>query len=295
MYFIFNSFYQLKKYFIHIVLLLLLSGCETNLNYEIHGYTQKIIVEGMIANGQYPTVYLSLNVPVWQQVDSATILNNVIRTAKVTVSDGTKTEILTSSWDKTHFPPYVYKGTSIKGEEGKTYYLTVEYSGYTLHATTTLPQSTAIESIKTLPVEGEDSLRQMQVTFTIDPTRKNSYRIYTKKPNDGFYTETPVLFNAEFSLSGAKTFTVSPMPKLTDPSYDEGTKFRQGDTVFVKLCTIDSVSTQFFKELTFFSSSTGVGNIYFVGEKTGLPSNISTPGFGIWYGNASKTYRYVVE
>lgn len=284
----------MKKLLTIISTAFILLSCEPNLNYEIHGYSQKIIVEGYISNDQYAQVYLSLNVPVWQTVDSATILDNVIRTAKVSISDGETTEVLTSSWDKQHFPPYVYKGTEIKGKEGKTYYLTVEYSGYTLFATTTLPASSTIESFASIPTDN-DSLKQLVINLNVNSNEKKSFRVYTKKTKDGFYTETPVIFNEDLKLSGPQTFVLNPNPKSTDPSYNEGHYFLTGDTVFVKLCTLDSISTQFFKELSVFSSTSGLGENIFVGEKEKLNSNISEPGFGIWYGTGIKTYRIIIQ
>jgi hypothetical protein len=291
----------MKKHTIYFLLAVVFISCRPDLNYEIHGYTQKIIVEGYISNGEFPKVYLSLNVPLSKQVDSVNILENVIRTAKVTISDslnpqavGAKTEILTSGWDKTHFPPYVYRGTDIKGEEGKTYYLTVDYSGYTLHAKTTIPTATRINEFTVLPVSGNDSLRILYMTFNIDPTLKNSYRVATKKRKDNYYINTPFLYNSEFTLSGANTFTISPQATEKDSSFSEGSYFAKGDTIQIQFSTIDSISTQFFKSLTLFSASTGIGNIYFIGEKEALKSNISTPGFGIWYGKGNTDYTYII-
>ncbi len=270
-------------------------SCEPNLEYEIRGYSQKIIVEGSIANNEFPRVYLSLNVPLWQKVDSATILKYVIRTAKVTVSDGIKTEILTSKWDKTHFPPYVYRGTELKGEEGKTYYLTVEYGGYTLKSTTTIPYGTDIESFSTSDAEGYSNLKLLSMNINIDPSKKTSFRVFSMKKKDGFYTATPIIYNTKFTLSGLQNFIISPQPSITDPSYTENSYFAYGDTVQIKLCAIDSTSNAFFKDLSFFSSTTGVGSNSFYTEKEPLNSNISQPGFGIWWGCATRYYQYIIK
>jgi hypothetical protein len=286
----------MKKKSIILFIIILIYSCQPDLKYEIRGYSQKIMVEGYIANGEFPKVYLSLNVPLWKKIDSVSILENVIRTAKVTVSDGEKTEVLTSGfWDNSHFPPHVYKGFDIKGEEGKTYFLTVEYSGHTVHSQTTIPYR--IESLKfeSTPVTGNDSLRILSMSFNIDPTRKNAYRIFTKKKKDSHYVETPILYNAEFTLSGNNSFTINPKPTKKDSSYNEGIYFVKGETVQVKLMAIDSISTQFFKAMTLFSSTTGVGNLYFVGEKDALKSNISSPGFGIWCGNGTKNTAVIIQ
>lgn len=278
----------------YILLFLLVTSCRPDLDYTISGYTQKIIVEGYIANGEYPKVYLSLNIPVSEKVDTLTMLKNVIRWAKVTVSDGINSEVLTGGWDQKHYPPYVYRGTDFKGEEGKTYYLTVEYSGYTLYAQTTIPFATNIQKFNTSPVEGNDTLRILSMTLNIDASRKNAYRVFSMKKKDGYYIQTQFVYNSEFTLSGNNSFTISPKTTVMDSSYAEGSYFAKGDTIRVRLCTIDSISTQFFKALTLFSSSTGVGNNFFIGEKDALKSNISSPGFGIWYGNGTTNYTYII-
>lgn len=282
----------MKQKLIYIVVSLLLLGCQPNLDYEIHGYTEKIIVEGSVANGEFAKVYLSLNVPLWQQVDSATILDKVIRTAKVTVSDGEETEVLTSRWDKEHFPPYVYKGSRLKGESSKTYYLTVEYGGYTLKAQTTIPEVAKVVGIEKKPVEGNDSLYILSVNVLVDSTLQNGYRFFSRKLKDGYFVETPIIYNEKFDLRGQKTLLISPRPKEKDPSYAEGNYFLKGDSVMVRICTLDSLSTKFFST---FSLNNFPGKDFFIGESKGLASNISSPGFGLWYGYGVKNYRVVIE
>ena len=111
----------MKKIIFNILISLLFCSCQPNLDYIISGYTQKIIVEGYISNNEYPKVYLSLNIPFSEEVNSETIVKNVIGSAKVTISDGVNTEILTAGYrDNRHFPPHYYRGTELKGEEGKT-------------------------------------------------------------------------------------------------------------------------------------------------------------------------------
>lgn len=292
----------MKNIVLYILLVLIATSCQPDLDYKIHGYTQKIIVEGYIANGEYPYVYLSLNVPLSEKVDSTNIRKYIISTAKVTVSDsidpnanGAKTEILTSGWDFTQTRPHKYYGTDIKGEEGKTYYLTVEYGGYTLHAKTTIPYHTDIINFQTTPVNGNDTLRTLSMSLNVDSAKKNSYRVFTKKRKDDFYVITPFLYNSELTLSGTNNFIISPKPTKKDSSYAEGSYFVKGDSILVRLCTIDSVSTQFFKSLTLFSTATGIGNNFFIGEKDALKSNISSVGFGIWCGNGTTNRTYIIQ
>jgi hypothetical protein len=284
----------MKKIIIYISALII-SGCKPELIYEIRGYTEKIIVEASIATDEYPKVYLSLNNPVWQQVDSASILKNVIRTAKVTISDGITSEILTSSWDKNHFPPYVYRGTDIRGEEGKTYTLKVEYGGYTLNSKTTIPIGTVIDKFESVPIPGNDTLRRLNMTFTINPAHQSGFRVFSKKFRNILFDETNIVFNSDLRLSGEHTYFISPEVIKMDNSNSATSNFVKGDTILIRFSAIDSTSVQFFKDLTIFSSDNGLAKGAFIGEKQSLKSNISNPGFGIWWGAAVRNYLYIIK
>lgn len=282
---------MLKKYF-YILIIISLSACKPDLDYEIRGYTEKIIVEGWIANGEYPRVYLSLNVPLSQPIDSATILEKVIRTAKVTISDGINTEILTSRWDRSTFPPYVYKGTDFKGEAGKTYDLMVEYSGYKLTAQTTIPFPADVQSFTYTPTKDNDSLKILSVKIQLNEEEKMAYMIYSKKNKDAVFLKTANVFNENLNLKGLQSFIVSPDPGSGMPSYEEKGYFLVGDTVTIKIKTIDSVATDFFKGL---SGNAGMGKDIFVGHTQSLKSNISEPGYGVWYGTSEKNIMLVIQ
>jgi len=273
------------------LIMLVLLACNPDLDYRVTGYTQKIMVEGSIEAGKYPNVYLTLNVPLWKTLDSATVLDHVIRYAKVSITDGEKTEILTSKWDKTHFPPYVYQGTELSGEAGKNYQLKVEYSGYTLTANTHLPAPTPIDSLQFKPSGKSDSLVAIVVWVNLAATNQTGIRLFSKKPRDNRFIETPVVYNNQLNLNGKQELTLSPKPLRSDSSYADGPYFRLGETVDILISTIDPAATRFFDGLSSFSTLTdNIGTT----EIKPLPSNISEPGFGIWYGSGSKYYRIKV-
>lgn len=272
--------------------LVIFSACNTDLDYTVHGYTQKMIVEGVVETGQYPRVYLTLNVPLWKTLDSATVLDHVIRYAKVSVSDGTTTEILTSKWDKTHFPPYVYIATEMKGVEGRSYSLKVEYSGYTVYSNTSLPVATTIDSVQVQPSPANDTLKILSVWLNIDKQKITGFRLFSKKQKDTRYVETPIVFNTDLILSGVNKFNLSPQPDIKDSSYSEGNYFAVGDVVDIKICTIDKASTQFFNDLSLFSS---LSNNIFTSEVKPIKSNVTEPGFGIWYGSGVRYFRCIVK
>lgn len=282
------------KYIVAVWLLIAITSCNPNLDYDIKGYTQKIIVEASIGDGSYPVVYLSLNNPVWKKVDSVTIMQNVIRYAKVTVSDGKNSEILTSGWDLTHFPPYKYAGTELCGEAGKRYTIKVEYSGYTIESETTIPQPGEILSFETEAVSSKDSLRKLFMNLDMKDTPSRSYMLKCKNLKDKHYNQVDILYNQDLQLTGTHRYQIIPTALKTDKSYEHIPYFAKGDTLIIRLSTIDSISTAFFRDFTIFSSTTGVANMFLNSEKQSLKSNISKPGFGIWYGEAVRYYEYII-
>lgn len=274
------------------VVAILLFACNPDIDYEVRGYREKIIVEGTIESGKYAQVELTLNVPLWKTIDSTSYLERIIRDAKVTVIDGDETEILTAKWDRSVSPPrHYYIGNKIKGAEGKIYDLLIEKGGYTLYSTTSIPSSFQFENIisKTTKI---DDLRSLEITIDAGNDTQKAYRVFTQKNKDTRFIETPVVFNSTLNQTGKMTMQISPHPESTDPSFWENNFFVVGDTVMIKICAIDSVSTQFHKDLSMFSLAGG--NII-VSEVKPLQSNISEPGFGIWCGSYVQKIQYVVK
>ena len=104
----------------------------------------------------------------------------IIRWAKVVVSDGETEDILIGRIDENYFPPFIYKGTKIKGEAGKTYQLKVIYAQYELTAQTTIPPSVPIDNIYCNDAPENDSLYQIHIDFNDPAEQKNYYKIYTQ-------------------------------------------------------------------------------------------------------------------
>ena len=139
----------------------------------------KIVVEGSIEEGGFAKVLLSRSVPIGVAVDSTTILNYVIRSAKVTVSDGVKEEVLRLKRDNNTIPPFVYLGSEIKGETGKTYSLKIEYLNRTITATTTIPNSVPILSADYIKDNPTDKKGNILIKFNDPVNEKNFYQVQT--------------------------------------------------------------------------------------------------------------------
>lgn len=237
-----------KIYF--FILIVLFVGCIPEPEIDIIPYQPKVVIDGWIENGQFPKVLITRSMSYFGDIDSTTARKLVIRTAKVSVSDGLNEEILTLRKDDTHFPPYVYSGTQLKGEIGKTYTLTVETGGETYRATTTIPDSVHLDDLWFDVLPEKDSLGYIYGKFTDDPDAANYYRVFTKRVNkderfipvylsaigDQSFNGKSFIFSL---LRGPDTFT-----NVVDDLY-----FVENDTVDVKLCTMDRASFDFWRTL----------------------------------------------
>src|SRR5688572_17462321 len=96
----------LLKTIITVILFVLIS-CKKESTHTLGEYKPKFVVEGWIEQDDYPFVILTHNLPFFTSVDSAQLSEVVIRWAKVTVSDGQTTEVLTAKRDTNYFPPFI--------------------------------------------------------------------------------------------------------------------------------------------------------------------------------------------
>ena len=120
-------------------LMVVITCCDDSLNLNIPDPDDTIVIDGWIETGQYAKVLLTANTAYFSSLDSTSIRNLVLTKAKVTLSDGDRSEILILRRNENYFPPYIFEGNEIKGDTGKTYTVTAEYGGRKAFGTTTIP------------------------------------------------------------------------------------------------------------------------------------------------------------
>lgn len=253
---------------------------------EEGNFQYTIAVEGWIEEGDVPYVMLTQTVPFFSVVDSMAIEDVVIRWAKVSVSDGEKTEILRGHIDKNYFPPFVYRGVYMIGEAGKTYTLKIEYSGKVWEAGTTIPQAVPLEEITT-EVLPNDTLQVLKATFYDPPEEKNYYRFYTKVRNKNTRYIGSLMGNFDDNLFDGKKMKASVFQGL---DITQKTKlepyFHVNDTVLVKFTTMPEFGFRYWT--AYENEIINSRNPFFPVSKD-LPSNIPD-GKGIWCGYGRKIY-----
>lgn len=279
---------QIRLFFLS---LLLLPACGKELVIEEGRYVPRFVVEGWIESGGYPYVILTHNLPFFTSVDSAQLAEVIIRWAKVTVSSGAETEVLTLVRDDRFFPFYLYRGTSLTGKPGGRYALRVEYAGNTITAETHIPEPPVLDSAWFTNLAGQPGKAQLNIAFTDPPGERNFYRIYTKLAGDDRYSPT-VMPNIDDRLFNGESLQLAinrgPEGNLS-PNFDP--YFSKGDTVMVKLATIPEEGFVFwnsFQNILLTASNPLMGS---AGE---VKSFLKGPATGVWCGYGTSIYRVAV-
>ena len=248
----------------------------------------KIVVEGSIEEGDVAKVVLSRSVPIGVAVDSSTILNYVIRSAKITVSDGENEEVLRLKRDNDRIPPFVYFGSEIIGEAGKTYTLKIEYLNKRISGTTTIPQSVPILSADYIKNKPADKYGYVFIKFKDPVNEKNFYQVETLlDKHDSIYI--PALYGnlnddnfiapeVSFQIFRGKSFS------FEDHS-DYKPNFEDGDLIYVKLRTMNKEGFEFWNS---WQNEIINGQSPIFPNTTSLKSNIDG-GIGVWSGYGQQT------
>lgn len=257
-------------------------------------YENKLVIDGWIEQGNFPTVLLSYSSSYFSDIDSAKIRRLIETKAKVTVSDGTKSEILTLKKDDRYFPPYIYQGTTLKGEVGAKYILTVEIDGEIFTASTTIPKLAKLNELWFETAPDMDSLGFLYGKFKDDPSESNYYRLFTQRLNrDKKYIPVYLSAVGDQYFDG-KDFTFSilrgpeNLAEVSDDLY-----FEKGDTVRLKFCTIDRPHFDFWRTLE--RELYVLGNP-FSSSGNEIKSNIDNKkALGVWGGYGVTYYEMILK
>lgn len=261
-------------------LLLILSGCSESV---ATSQESQLVVEGWIDAGEFPVVKLTRTVPLSSdnlQLDS--LSRYVDRWAKVSISDGEKTEVLVGRYDDSYFPPFIYTTYSMRGEVGREYRLRVEASdGKVAEATTRIPAPVAVDSFRVEKTE-VDSLFQLYAYVN----GRQPCKFFTQVVNS--QTE---MFSAELGLFDADMLADSGKASVKRGRYnlvkDYTPFFKRYETVRVKLSTLNADGYAFWRS---FEDMIALSRLPLVSVNANLKSNVSGA-YGYWLGYGSAFYE----
>jgi hypothetical protein len=271
------------------IMLLSLFSCNEEDAVGFVDYSPKITVEGWIENGTPASVLLSWTASFNHELDTTYLLQQVIKSAKVSVSDGEQTEILTLGADNRYLPPYVYYGNLLKGEIGKSYRLKIEYNDGILSAETFIPEPVPLDSCWFVKESPADTTGHVHLKFQ---NISDAYYQVVTRVNSKETVFTPCLYGNfpanQYGKNEPVSIQINKGPILY-PEMQFDTYFKEGDVIELKFRTQSEAGYDFWTSWQ--NEVLNAQNPIFPAN-TNLKSNIKG-GIGIWCGYG--TYNYRIE
>jgi len=292
------------------ILCLLLGACTKEVQVDIPGYQEKLVIDGRIETGRPPIVLLSKSKEVYAETDLETFLNGYISGATVTVSNGTTTVVLDEICSD-NLPPgteelaaemlgvpvdqlqnynicaYTSLDPTIWGEIGKTYTLTVNYDGETYTGETRIMEPTPLTTSYWKPESGLTNHGFSWVTLA-DPANQfdayfwevNRIGSATGQEATGFTPTYSPVFDDEFFDGLTFDFWYeNPFAYGNTPDSIRGL-YALGDTVVIKFSKIDRTIYEYYEKK--YTQLQTAGNPF--ATPTNIPNNLSNGALGIWAG-----------
>lgn len=299
---------------IFLVLILLTFGsCTKEVEIDIPGYEEQLVIDGRIETDQPPLVLLSKSKDIYAPTDLSAFLNSFVSGATITVSNGTvSVELIEICSDNLppgsepfvaqllgipeselanyHICGYTSLDPQIFGEVGKTYTLTVISEGKTYTAHTFIPAPTALDELYWKPEGTLTSHGYSWAKLSDPPGQFDAYKWEVKRintngtgePIDANFKEpfNPV-FDDEFFDGLTFEFLYDNPWGYEDSIPDEHQgMFALGDTLVVKFSKMDE-GVYDFMEKKYMQLYTA-GNPF--ATPTNIPSNINGGALGVWAG-----------
>jgi hypothetical protein len=289
----------MKKYFLVCTacIILAFSSCEEDIDLNLVGGAQKIVIEGSIENGKTAEVIITRNSPLSQAIDFGSIL---VSDAKVYVTNGSIVDTLRLDTLLTTSVPFVYIGKKIIGVPGQSYSLTVIADNKLFSASTTIPYPIPLDTVWWKASPPEIDLGTATARLTDPVGYGNSYKWFAKRPVKIKLDATgmPIILNRRYVSSLGSTFDdkfidgksfefsyyrgYDPTESLISENEDprERGLYKKTDTIYIKFCTLDLDAAAFYK--TFESAAASNGNPF--ASPSSIIGNISGGALGVWAG-----------
>lgn len=276
-----------------LTLSMLIFSCEKDITIELPSPEDAIVVEGHIENGQFPYVLLTRNIGFFEAFDLEELEDLFVFNADVTIFDGIQTiKLIEVPFPAGGIKGSIYVGTSMKGEVGKTYYLTVKADGKTLTAKTSIPNLAPLDSLgfdlHTHP-EDDDTLIQLRAFYSDPDTAGNYIRYFTQRNNEPVYPGMFSVFDDNFINGKSFDFPLDRAQARTEGFGSTYGLFNHGDTITVTWNAIDKAHFDFWE--TWEQTVNSNGNPF--GTPTTILTNIEG-GLGIWGGYGVTTITLII-
>lgn len=279
---------MIKKFLCQVSLVLMalsmIAGCSPEASTSSESL---LVVEGWIDAGEFPIVKLTKTVPLGNydvQLDS--LSRYVERWAKVSISDGERTEIMVGRYDAKYFPPFIYTTYNMRGEEGKEYALRVETSdGKIAEAKTTIP---VIETVDSFCVEPTDVDSLYQLYAYVNGTQQCKFFTQVLKEQTEMYSAELGLFDSSMLQHESKVSVKRGRNNLTK---DFTPFFKRREIVRVKLSSLNPEGYAFWRS---YEDMIALSRLPLMPVNSNLKSNVNGA-YGYWLGYGSSFYEVSIE
>ncbi|RYY40613.1 MAG: DUF4249 domain-containing protein [Chitinophagaceae bacterium] len=282
--------------------LLLLAGCEKDIDFPLNEVNPKLVVEATIENGQPPLVILSKSLGYFSTLGIDQLANSFAHGAEVEMSNGTVTHRLKEYTVPVPNTPYSVSfysidstnlSTAFLGSLQTDYSLRIVFDGQTYAAQTRIPAITKrIDSIwwRVNSRDTTDGKVEVMVKAT-DPRGYGDYvRYWTQRDSERLLPGRNSVFD-DLVVDGT-TYDLPIDPGIdrngNNNGFDERA-FKRGDTVTLKLANINRATYDFWRTMEYTYQS--VGNPF--AAPTRVLSNISNGALG-YFGGYAAQYRTIV-
>jgi hypothetical protein len=292
-------------------LIFLLGACTKEVEVEIPGYQEQLVIDGSISAGQPAIVLISTSENIYSPTNLEAYLNGFVSGATVVVSDGMITDTLVEICTD-NLPPGTedlaaaffgispdelvnlnlcgYFSTVITGEVGKTYNLEVSVGDQNFSSVTAIYETTALDSLYWKP-EGSLTNHGWSWATLSDPAGSyDAYMWEVQRLNllpdgsqDPLWYKTFNPFFDDLVFDGLTfDFAYENPINFFDETVNEDYRgyFEQGDTIIVKLSKLGRDEFNFYQKK--YNQMYTSGNPF--ATPTNIPSNIEGGALGVWAG-----------
>jgi hypothetical protein len=293
---------KLSSLIILTFLITLFSSCEKKIDFKLAQSEPKLVVEATIENGGPPVVFLSNSFNYFSTITPDILANSFVHNAIIKVSDGVKTHTLKeySIPVANGYNLYYYStdsanlSTAITGQLKTSYSINIETGGRQYTAKTTIPGiNKQVDSIWWKPVPADTSKKEVLVMIKVtDPPGFGDYvRYWTKRNSEPFLPGFNSVYD-DYVIDGT-TYELAVEPGIdrnsTANEYNIRS-FKRGDTVTLKLSSIDKATYDFWRTMEYTYAS--VGNPFSSPVK--VINNISNGALGYFGGYASQYHTLII-
>lgn len=277
------------RHFFLLVISILLYNCVNNDALLLE--SDKLTIEGRIEEGKFARVFLTNSLPFRGIIDSLEVVKTIETKAKVVLSDGKISEILTVKKDVSRFPYLYYRSNLIKGKIGDEYELSVTIRGKEFVSKTSIPKKVEVISYDFLDWNNDGvihpNFKEIKLTIRKSKLKNTYYKILIKNEKEQKYElARPYIFNTESVTTD--TFPVIVNYIKTNEDGENESQIKVNEIIEMQLIAITKEQFDFWKSI-FGDKTTILENASFTNE---VESNISNGGFGYWSGENVVYFKF---